>query len=94
LLVNSLQKQPRAGVKGQSERRDAQGRFLKGETLNPEGSFRRGSRAIPPGARRARNKATLVGELLLDGEAEALTGKARVVEIFVRASKPAISSGG
>jgi Family of unknown function (DUF5681) len=47
------------------EGRDAQGRFRKGESGNPAGR--------PAGAR---NKATEAAELLLDGEAEALTRKA------------------
>ncbi len=68
VLVDSLQKQ---------EARDAQGRFLKGRSGNPEGAFRKGRsgnpKGQPPGAR---NKATEIAELLLDGEAAALTRKA------------------
>jgi Family of unknown function (DUF5681) len=68
VFVDSLLKQ---------EGRDAQGRFLKGRSGNPEGSFRKGRsgnpRGRPPGAR---NKATETAELLLDGEAAALTRKA------------------
>jgi len=45
--------------------RDTRGRFRKGESGNPNGR--------PMGAR---NKATEAAELLLDGEAEALTRKA------------------
>ena len=47
------------------EGRDARGRFRRGRSGNPEGR--------PLGAR---NKATETAELLLDGEAEALTRKA------------------
>jgi hypothetical protein len=68
VLVDSLQKQ---------EGRDARGRFRKGQSGNPEGRFRKGEsgnpNGRPPGAR---NKATETAELLLDGEAEALTRKA------------------
>src|SRR5713101_4821288 len=68
VLVDSLLKQ---------EGRDAQGRFLKGRSGNPKGAFRKGRsgnpQGRPPGAR---NKATETAELLLDGEAEALTRKA------------------
>jgi hypothetical protein len=45
--------------------RDGHGRFVKGRSGNPDGR--------PPGLR---NKATLAAELMLDGEAEALTRKA------------------
>jgi hypothetical protein len=68
VLVDSLLKQ---------EGRDAQGRFLKGRSGNPAGAFRKGRsgnpKGRPPGAR---NKATETAELLLDGEATALTRKA------------------
>jgi Family of unknown function (DUF5681) len=68
VLVDSLFKQ---------EGRDAQGRFLKGRSGNPAGAFRKGRsgnpRGRPPGAR---SKATETAELLLDGEAAALTRKA------------------
>jgi hypothetical protein len=68
VLVDSLQKQ---------EGRDARGRFRKGRSGNPEGRFRKGQSGNPnrrpPGTR---NKATESAELLLDGEAEALTRKA------------------
>jgi Family of unknown function (DUF5681) len=65
VLVDSLQKQ---------EDRDAQGRFLKGRSGNPEGRFRKGRSGNPKGRPAgARNKATQTAELLLDGEAEALT---------------------
>jgi hypothetical protein len=68
VLVDSLKKQ---------EGRDAQGRFEKGRSGNPEGRFRKGQsgnpQGRPPGVR---NKATEAAELLLDGEAEALTRKA------------------
>jgi hypothetical protein len=68
VLVDSLLKQ---------EGRDAQGRFLKGRSGNPAGAFRKGRsgnpKGRPPGAR---NKATETAELLLDGEAAALTRKA------------------
>ena len=71
MLVDSLQKQ-----EGQRER-DAQGRFLKGVSGNPEGGFKSGQSGNqgrrPPGTR---NKATESAELLLEGEAEALTRKA------------------
>jgi len=59
------------------EGRDARGRFRKGQSGNPEGRFRKGRsgnpNGRPPGAR---NKATETAELLLDGEAAALTRKA------------------
>jgi len=68
VLVDSLQKQ---------EDRDAQGRFLKGRSGNPEGRFRKGRSGNPKGRPAgARNKATQTAELLLDGEAEALTRRA------------------
>jgi hypothetical protein len=68
VLVDSLQKQ---------EGRDVRGRFVKDRSGNPEGRFRKGQsgnpKGRPPGSR---NKATETAELLLDGEAEALTRKA------------------
>jgi hypothetical protein len=68
VLVDSLQKQ---------EDRDARGRFLKGRSGNPEGRFRKGRSGNPKGRPAgARNKATQSAELLLDGEAEALTRRA------------------
>jgi hypothetical protein len=68
VLVDSLQKQ---------EGRDARGRFGKGRSGNPEGRFRKGQSGNPNGRPLgARNKATETAELLLDGEAEALTRKA------------------
>jgi hypothetical protein len=68
VLVDSLQKQ---------EDRDAQGRFLKGRSGNPEGRFRKGRSGNPKGRPAgARNRATQTAELLLDGEAEALTRRA------------------
>ncbi|HEY2226640.1 MAG TPA: DUF5681 domain-containing protein [Xanthobacteraceae bacterium] len=68
VLVDSLQKQ---------EDRDAQGRFVKGRSGNPEGRFRKGRSGNPKGRPAgARNKATQTAELLLDGEAEALTRRA------------------
>jgi hypothetical protein len=68
VLVDSLQKQ---------EDRDAQGRFLKGRSGNPEGRFKMGRSGNPKGRPAgARNKATQTAELLLDGEAEALTRRA------------------
>ena len=68
MLVDSLQKQ---------EERDAQGRFLKGRSGNPEGRFRKGRSGNPKGRPAGtRNKATQTAELLLDGEAEALTRRA------------------
>jgi hypothetical protein len=70
VLVDSLQKQE---VRG----RDAQGRFQKGRSGNPKGRFGKGQSGNPSGRPPgARNKATLTAELLLDGEAEALTRKA------------------
>jgi hypothetical protein len=54
--VNFLQEQ---------EDRDADGRFMKRHSGNPDGR--------PPGTR---NKATEAAELLLDGEVEALTRRA------------------
>jgi Family of unknown function (DUF5681) len=69
VLVDSLQKQ-QAG-------RDARGRFLEGCSGNPEGGFRKGRSGNPKGRRPgSRNKATETAELLLEGEAEALTRKA------------------
>src|SRR5260370_33062637 len=68
VLVDSLQKQ---------EGRDARGRFKKGRSGNPEGRFRKGQSGNPNGRPAgARNKATETAELLLDGEAAALTRKA------------------
>jgi Family of unknown function (DUF5681) len=68
VFVDSLQKQ---------EDRDARGRFLKGRSGNPEGRFRKGRSGNPKGRPiGARNKATQSAELLLDGEAEALTRRA------------------
>jgi Family of unknown function (DUF5681) len=68
VLVDSLQKQ---------EGRDVRGRFKKGASGNPAGRFRKGQSGNPAGrAPGARNKATETAELLLDGEAEALTRKA------------------
>jgi Family of unknown function (DUF5681) len=68
VLVDSLQKQ---------EGRDAQGRFLKGRSGNPEGRFRKGRSGNPKGrAPGSRNKAAQTAELLLDGEAKALTRRA------------------
>ncbi len=68
VLVDSLLKQ---------EGRDAQGRFLKGRSGNPAGAFRKGRSGNPAGRRAgSRNKATETAELLLDGEAAALTRKA------------------
>ena len=68
VLADSLKKQ---------EGRDAIGHFEKGESGNPAGRYRKGQsgnpNGRPPGVR---NKATEVAELLLDGEAEALTRKA------------------
>ena len=68
MLVDSLQKQ---------EGRDGRGRFLKGRSGNPEGRFRKGQSGNPRGRPiGARNKATETAEILLDGEAEALTRRA------------------
>jgi hypothetical protein len=68
VLVDSLQIQ---------EERNARGGFLKGRSGNPEGRFRKGQSGNPEGRPPgARNKATETAELLLDGEAEALTRKA------------------
>jgi hypothetical protein len=68
VLVDSLQKQ---------EARDERGRFLAGVSGNPEGRFRKGRSGNPAGRRPGtRNKATESAELLLEGEAEALTRKA------------------
>ena len=68
VLVDSLQKQ---------EGRDERGRFLAGVSGNPEGRFRKGRSGNPAGRRPGtRNKATETAELLLEGEAEALTRKA------------------
>ena len=68
MLADSLKKQ---------EGRDAIGRFEKGHSGNPAGRYRKGQsgnpKGRPPGVR---NKATEAAELLLDGEAEALTRKA------------------
>jgi hypothetical protein len=59
------------------EDRDARGRFLKGRSGNPKGGFRKGRSGNPKGRPAgARNKATQSAELLLDGEAEALTRRA------------------
>jgi Family of unknown function (DUF5681) len=68
VLVDSLQKQ---------EGRDGRGRFLKGRSGNPAGRFRKGRSGNPKGRPvGARNKATETAEILLDGEAEALTRRA------------------
>jgi Family of unknown function (DUF5681) len=68
VLVDPLQKQ---------EGRDAKGRFTKGGAGNPGGRFRKGQSGNPAGRRPGtRNKAMQTAELLLDGEAEALTRKA------------------
>jgi len=72
LLVDSLQKQ-----EAQEEERDAQGRFLRGVSGNPEGRFKPGQSGNPGGRPPGtRNRATESAELLLEGEAEALTRKA------------------
>jgi len=72
LLADSLQKQ-----EAQEEERDAQGRFLKGVSGNPEGRFKPGESGNPAGRTPgSRNKATESAEILLEGEAEALTRKA------------------
>ena len=71
VLVDSLQKQEA------EEERDECGRFLKGVSGNPEGRFKPGQCGNPAGRRPgSRNKATESAELLLEGEAEALTRKA------------------
>ena len=72
LLADSLQKQ-----EAQEEERDAQGRFLKGVSGNPEGRYKPGESGNPAGRPPGtRNRATESAELLLEGEAEALTRKA------------------
>ena len=77
MLANSLQKQQEAEVSAQQPARDAKGRFQKGRSGNPQGRFIKGESGNPAGRPPgARNKATIVAELLLDGEAEALTRKA------------------
>ena len=59
---------------GKQEGRDAHGRFEKGYSGNPKGRFVKGQSGNPNGRPvGARNKATEVAELLLDGETEALT---------------------
>ena len=76
MLVNSLQKQQEAEVSAQQPDHDAKGRFQKGRSGNPQGRFIKGVSGNPAGRPPgARNKATMVAELLLDGEAEALTRK-------------------
>ncbi len=81
VLVDSLQKQ--------EEGRDGRGRFLKGQSGNPEGGFRKGRSGNPQGRRPgSRNKATEAAELLLAGEAEALTRKA--VELALAGDATAI----
>lgn len=68
MLADSLKKQ---------EGRDATGRFEKGHSGNPAGRYRKGQSGNPKGRQPGvRNKATEAAELLLDGEAEALTRKA------------------
>jgi hypothetical protein len=68
VLADSLQKQ---------EGRDAKGRFEKGRSGNPHGRFKKGESGNPKGRPpRSRNRATQIAEMLLDGEAEALTRKA------------------
>ena len=68
VLVDPLRKQ---------EGRDARGRFGKGYSGNPKGRFVKGQSGNPKGRPvGARNKATETAELLLDGEAEALTRRA------------------
>jgi hypothetical protein len=65
VLVDSLQKQ---------EEQDERGRFLKGMSGNPEGRFKPGRPGNPAGRPPgSRNKATETAELLLEGEAVALT---------------------
>src|SRR5262249_54529333 len=65
---DSLQKQ---------EAPEERGRFLKGVSGNPEGRFKPGLSGNPAGRPPgSRNKATESAELLLEGEAEALTRKA------------------
>ena len=60
----------------QQDGRDARGRFLKGYSGNPEGGFKKGRSGNPAGRRPgSHNKATEIAELLLAGEAEALTRK-------------------
>ena len=50
---------------------------MKGRSGNPEGRFRKGRSGNPKGRPAGtRNKATQTAELLLDGEAEALTRRA------------------
>ena len=72
LLVDSLQKQ-----EVQEEERDEHGRFVKGVSGNPEGRYKPGQSGNPAGrAAGSRNKATESAELLLEGEAVALTRKA------------------
>ena len=68
MVADSLQKQ---------EGRDTRGRFAKGSSGNPKGRFQKGQSGNPKGrALGSRNKATQNAELLLDGEAEALTRRA------------------
>jgi hypothetical protein len=68
VLVDLLKKQ---------EGRDERGRFVKGASGNPAGRFKKGQsdnpKGRPPGVR---NKATETAEMLLEGEAEALTRRA------------------
>jgi hypothetical protein len=79
LLADSLQKQEVAeGLR--TAGRDTRGRFAKGRSGNPAGCFRKGRSGNPAGRRAGvRNRATETAELLLDGEAEALTRK--VIEL-------------
>jgi len=71
VLVDSLQKQEAP------EERNERGRFLKGVSGNPEGRFKPGLSGNPAGRPPgSRNKATETAELLLEGEAVALTRKA------------------
>jgi hypothetical protein len=73
VLVDLLKKQ---------EGRDARGWFEKGSSGNPEGRFRKGQSGNPAGRPPGvRNKATETAELLLDGDAEALTRKALELEL-------------